>query len=204
MTVTWVVAFSPLLGVRSVEVQGVQTVPVAQVRQAADVADGTPLVRVDTEAIAARVERIKAVASARVTTSFPSTVVISVTERVAVGVVPFGSRYRLVDRTGAQFRTLSKAPARLPRFVVPSGQQARRTGAAVATVAAALPPELRARVASVQALDPSAITLLLTDKRVVRWGNAADSADKARILTLLLREPGDQFDVTDPSRPFSR
>ena len=40
----------------------------------------------------------------------PSTVVITVTERVAVGYVTGGSDVRLVDRTGRQFHTVATAP----------------------------------------------------------------------------------------------
>jgi cell division protein FtsQ len=84
--------------------------------------------------------------------------------------------------------------------VVPAGPNAMATGHAVATVAAALAPASLAHVASVQAFDPTAITLLLADQRVVRWGSAARSPDKARILPVLLRQPGTTFDVTNPDQ----
>jgi cell division protein FtsQ len=74
----------------------------------------------------------------------------------------------------------------------------------VATVAADLPPSLLAPIASIQALDPQAITLVLSDDRVVRWGSVDRSADKARILPVLLAQPGQQYDVTDPDQPFVR
>jgi cell division protein FtsQ len=201
---TWLVAFSSVFGVRTVEVRGTHTLSTAHVRAVAAVTHGTPLVRLDTDHIRTRVEALPDVASARVTTSFPSTVIITVSERVAVGVVKGDGGYLLVDRTGAQFRRLAKRPDRLPLFVVPSGSRARSTGEAVAEVAAALPERIRARIASVQALDPQTITLLMNDGRVVRWGSADRSADKARILPVLLERPGSQFDVTDPDQPFTR
>lgn len=208
---TWLVAFSSVLGVRSVEVHGVHLLTAAKVRATAQIRGGTPLVRLDTGAIAKRVEALSEVASAEVRTSFPSTVTIDVTERVAVGVLSVNGGYVLVDRSGAQFRTVATAPAALPTFVLPSGAPARGTGAALARVAAALPGALRARVASIQALDPGAITLLLTDQRVVRWGSTQNSAEKARVLGALLDRPAPpgaalptQFDVSDPDQPFTR
>jgi cell division protein FtsQ len=203
-TATWVVAFSPLLGVRTVSVRGEQAVTQQQIVAAADIAHGTPLVRLDTAAAARRVEAIEGIYTARVSTSFPSTVVISVVERTPVGVVKHDHRYVLVDRTGDQYRTVDSEPPHLPVFVVPVGTDSRTTGGAVATVAAALTAPLRARIASIQALDPNAITLLLTDGRVVAWGSVDRSSEKARILPILLRQKGHQFDVTDPTRPFSR
>jgi len=93
-------------------------------------------------------------------------------------------------------------PVHLPLFEVPAG--ARGTGGAVATVAAALPPGVRARIASVQAIDPTAITLVLQNGRTVAWGSAARSTDKARVLPTLLGQPGDHFDVSNPDQPFVR
>src|SRR5206468_2767339 len=102
--------------------------------------------------------------------------------------------------TGDQFRRLSTRPRGVPLFALPDGGAARSSGAAVASVAAALPTSLLARIASIQAFDPGAITLLLTDHRVVSWGSADHNADKARILPTLLNQPGTRFDVSDPSQ----
>ena len=115
-----------------------------------------------------------------------------------------GNDYQLVDRTGERFRTVSTRPPHLPLFVLPSGDAARSTAASVASVANALSSRIRARVDSIQALDPTAITLLLNNGRVVRWGSAERSAQKARILPALLKRSGSQFDVTDPDLPFTR
>jgi cell division protein FtsQ len=201
---TWLIAFSSVFGVGTVEVHGIQVLTAAQVRAAASLRDGTPLVRVDTDAVTRRVEKLPEVASAQVRTSFPSTVVITVHERQPVGFVHRPDRDVLVDRTGFQYRTVGTAPAGLPRFVVPAGASARTTGGAVATVAASLPAALRRQVRSIEALDPKSITLVLTANRVVRWGSASRSADKARLLpTLLARHPA-QVDLTDPDQPFTR
>lgn len=201
----WIVAFSSVFGVGTVVVRGVHAVSADEVRSVAKIADGTPLVRLDTAAIRSRVEALPDVASAQVTTSFPSTVTITVTERLALGVVQSSAGgFMLVDRTGDQFRHVDARPRHLPLFVVPNGTDSRTTGGAVATVAAALPQWVRARIASIQALDPQAITLLMHNGRVVRWGSADRSTLKARILPALLAQQGSQIDVTDPNQPFLR
>lgn len=202
--VVWLIAYSPAFGVRTVEVHGTHVLTADQVRTAADVDHGTPLVRVDTAAITRRVERLPDVASAQVHTSFPSTVVITVVERQPVGYVRTGGRFMLVDRTGDQYREVAKAPSQLPRFVVPAGTDARTTGGAVAVVAAALPASVRPQVRSIEALDPKAITLVLTHHRVVQWGSADRSPDKARVLPALLGRGADQIDVSNPDQPFTR
>lgn len=202
---TWLVAFSPVFGVRTVTVRGTHALTAAQVDAAAGIRHGTPLVRLDAAAIAHRVEAaLPDVADARVSTSFPSTVVIAVTERVPLGYVKHGTRFALVDSTGAQYRSVRSAPKQLPLFVLAGRAEARATGAAVATVAAALPAKLRAKIASIQALQPDAITLLLDDHRVVTWGSADRSATKARVLVALLPRAGKAINLTDPDQPYTR
>ena len=85
MVATWIVAFSPMFGANTVTVHGTKKLTVAQVHEAAAIKHGTPLVRLDTAAVARRVESLPLVASATVRTDYPSTVVITITERVAVG-----------------------------------------------------------------------------------------------------------------------
>ena len=201
---TWLVGFSSVFGVHTVVVTGERRLTEQQVLAAAKVGSGTPLLQLDTAAIRSRVEALPDIASATVTTSFPSTVRISVTERVPVGVVKRGGQYALVDRTGDQFRTTKARPEHLPLLVVPQGTDARTTGGAVATVAAALPTRLLARIESVQALDPRAITLVLHDGRVVQWGDADRSGLKAKVLLALVSRPSTQIDVSDPEQPVTR
>jgi cell division protein FtsQ len=71
-------------------------------------------------------------------------------------------------------------------------------------VASALGPQLLARVASIDAFDQNAITVLLTDSRVLHWGSADRSSDKARLLPTLLGQPGTQFDVSNPDQVVVR
>lgn len=201
---TWLVAFSPVFGVRTIEVRGNHVLSADRIRVAADISHGTPLVRVDTAAATRRIERLADVASAQVSTSFPSTVVITVEERTPVGYLRQRGGVHLVDRSGDAYRTVRTAPRALPRFVVPSGPAERRTAAAVGAVANALPASVRRHVRSIQALDPGAITLVLTGDRVVRWGSADRTALKARLLPALLRHHPRQVDLTNPEQPFTR
>ena len=198
-TLVWVVAFSPVLGVRTVQVSGARSVSVADIELAAKISHGRPLVRVDTAAIERRVERLARVASASVRVSYPSTVVITVTERIAVGYLSDGATITLVDRTGRQFQTVRKSP-NLPHLIA-SGAAAYdpATVRALATVAGALNASLRKAVTAVTGDDPDHIRLLLRDGRLAIWGSADDSARKVTVLTALLRRSGQSFDVSDPA-----
>jgi cell division protein FtsQ len=195
----WVVGFSSVLGAKTVTVRGVRTLTVQQVRTAADIPTGTPLIRLDKAAVTRRVEAIPEVASAEVSLRYPSTVLVTVTERVAIGYVTATGGFGLVDHSGRSFRTVRAAPAQLPHFTLPAGAQAQPVAAAMAAVAAALSgTPVLAQLSSIQAEQPDAITLLLRDGRTVLWGGPERSADKAKVLPALLGRPGTTFDVSNP------
>ena len=202
----WIVAFSSVLAARSVKVEGTRHLTAAQVVAAAGVPIGTPLVRVARGAIARRVEALPEVRSARVELSFPSTVVIAVTERVATAyrARPDG-RFTYVDATGRTFDELPAAPAGLP-LLAPAGSVAGDTAtlAVMAQVAAALPASLRTGVRELTATGATAVELRLRDGRVVVWGGAERAPDKLAILPALLRRKGHLFDVSNPDLVFTR
>ena len=201
----WIVAVSPVLAARSVTVEGTHRLSRAQVVAAAGVPLGRPLVRVPRGEIVRRVERLAEVRSARVELSFPSTVVIAVTERVAAAYRPTGpGHFTYVDATGRSFADLSTAPAGLPRLA-PSPALAGdpATLAAMAQISAALPAAVRAQVDELTASVPDEVTLALRDGRSVVWGDASRTADKVRVLTALLARPGHVFDVSNPDQVFA-
>ena len=201
---TWLVAFSSVLGVGHVKVEGNHVLATTEIERRAAVPQGEPLLRLDTDAITRRVEQLPVVASAAVTTSLPATVVITVQERVPVGYLASGGKRILVDRTGRQYLTVDRVPGGLPRFVVPAGTDELTTGDAVATVAAALPVDLKARVLTIGAMDPQSITLVLRGGKVVRWGIAKRNAVKAQIVDALRVRRNSQIDVSNPDQPFTR
>ncbi|MGI8665093.1 MAG: cell division protein FtsQ/DivIB [Jatrophihabitans sp.] len=198
---TWLVAFSSVLGVRTVMVSGTGRVSVAEVQTAAAITPGTPLARLDTAAIRARVAAIPAVRTVSVGTTYPSTVTIRVTERVAVGYRSVTGGALLVDVDDVGFATVGRPPAGLPRLDL-SGDQAR--DAATALVAGALPAALARKIAVISAPSTESVTLRLTDDRIVLWGGTDRSTDKARLLPVLFGQPGRYFDVSDPSSVISR
>lgn len=200
----WLVAFSPVLGVRSVQVKGEKALTAQEIVAVAAVSHGRPLIRVSTSAIEKRIEKLSRVASATVTVSYPSTVIISVAERVPVGFFSAGGKYTLVDRTGRQYLTVTKAP-NLPHLVAAGAAvDDPATVQTLATVAGALTPALRKVVTTVNANDADHVTLLLTEGRTVVWGSADRSADKAKVLAALLHRKGQAFDVSDPDLVVAR
>ncbi|MEU2349323.1 FtsQ-type POTRA domain-containing protein [Modestobacter sp. NPDC049651] len=204
--VAWVVLGSSLLAVRTVRVDGVTALPADQVARASGIRTGTPLVRVDTAAAAARVRELPQVAGVAVDRGWPHTVVVTVTERVPVAVVVAGDRRELVDRDGIVFDTVTGDPPAgvVPLDVARPGPDDPATRAALAAVTA-LPREVRAQVTGVVAHTPDDVTLTLTDGRSVLWGSADRTARKAQVLSALLArieagdlDPAATLDVSTP------
>jgi cell division protein FtsQ len=190
---------TPLLAVRRFEVTGSSIVSAAQVIGVAAVPLGTPLARVDTGAVAGRVRTLAPVASVEVSRSWPSTLVIALTERVPVAVVaqPSGD-FLVLDDTGTVFDQVVTPPeATLPIVVTAPGPTDPATLAAL-RVLAALTPALRAAAAAVVASSAQDIQVRLRDGRVVVWGDASASPRKAQVATALLGRAAHRIDVSTP------
>ena len=87
----WVVFFSSYVTAREVDVRGNSTIPDAKIERAAEVPIGTPLARVDMDAIVERVQPITAVRYVEVGRSWPHTVRITITERTPIAVIDQGA-----------------------------------------------------------------------------------------------------------------
>jgi cell division protein FtsQ len=196
----WALLGPTVLVVRHVRVTGGGAqVSAAAVREAAGIPLGTPLARLDATAAARRVERLSTVLSARVSRSFPDTVVIAVRPRVAALAVATASGYALVDSHGVTVSSAAAVPAGIPLLTSPPavlrGSPAVR---AAALVAEGLPAPLRAEVRSVSAAGTS-VTLVLAGGVTVVWGGPGQAAQKAAELEALLGTHASYYDVSDPA-----
>lgn len=196
----WVVLFSSWLGLRTVDVLGAPEITATQVSDAAHVAPGTPLARVNLDAVEARVEAIPAVASATVHRSWPHTIVVTVTARLPVAAIERDGQWWVMDKTGVLFRKTS-GPDPVEPVVAVSGPPSTQTLTEIATVLGALPDSLLSTTRQVSAASPDSITLELKNGDVVMWGSAADSSQKVKVLDALMKHKATRYDVSIPSQP---
>jgi cell division protein FtsQ len=201
--VTWALLGSGLFAVRSVVVTGTRLVPDSEVIAVADVQPGTPLIRVNTARIAARVLSIRQVLAVRVATSWPDRVVITVRERTSALAVPLpGGGFDLIDANGVVVQSAASRPAGLPVYTTTAAVSSLRGDpdvSAAAAVVAALPARLRSSVTSVTAPSPDQVTLQLTGGVMVVWGDADDAAAKAAELAILMQTHARYYDVSSPA-----
>ena len=195
-----VLYFTPAMSARSVVVTGVGTVTQEEVLDVAAVRLGTPLLQINTGEVADRVAGIRRVASARVQREYPSTVRITVVERIPIVVKDFPDGPHLYDRDGVDFATAPPPPG-LPYIDVADPGPADPPTRAALEVMTALRPEVVAQVSRVAAPSVSSITLTLADGRTVVWGTTDRTDEKAEKLAALLTQPGRVYDVSSPDLP---
>jgi cell division protein FtsQ len=192
--------FTPIMSARNVVITGLAVLTQEEVSAAAAVAPGTPLLQINTDAVAERVATIRRVATARVQREYPSTLRITVVERVPVVVKDFPDGPHLFDRDGVDFATAPPPPT-LPYLDADRpGPNDAATKAAL-EVMTALPPDVAGQVGRIAAPSVASITLTLTDGRVVVWGTNDRTQEKALKLAALLTRPGRTYDVSSPDLP---
>jgi cell division protein FtsQ len=195
----WVLLGSSWLVVDKVVVSGQHRLTAEQVLAAARVELGTPLARVDTGAVAARVRDLGPVASVSVSRGWPGTLKVVVVEREPVVAVGSGKSWTLYDGTGTQLGTATAVTAGIVRLhVAHPGPDDPSTRAAL-TVLQGLPTPIRALVVEVRARSVEQVGLVLRDGRRVIWGGTSDRAAKAAALAALLKMKGHVYDVSSPA-----
>lgn len=194
------VYFSDALAVDGVEVTGNSALSDAKIREAADVPIGEPLARLDLDRIRSRVGSLADVESVDVSRAWPHEVLVTVVERTPVALLEIAGSLRGLDDSGVVFGTFEPAPPGLPRVRTTSSTSADALRE-VAQVVSALPEDLAATVDHVEVETVDQITLVLRDDRLVRWGSAAQSEEKAGVLEALLGEDAREYDVSVPGTP---
>jgi cell division protein FtsQ len=205
----WALLGSKLLVVRSIVVHGTHLVPASQVRTAAGISPRLPMIRVDTQAVARRVEGITQVKSATVTKSWPDRIVITVKERTpALAVRIQGTpEFDLIDPSGVVVRSVSTQPAGMPVFqatVAPGALRGNPGVAAVVTVLHQLPASLARSVAAVAAPSAQSVKLGLSDGVTIEWGGTGEAKQKAAELAVLMRTHARYYDVSAPGTAVTR
>lgn len=216
----WALLESKLLAVRSVVVTGTHLVTARQVRAAAAIPPGTPLIRVSLGAVAGRVEGIRQVASAQVTRVWPDRVAIAVRERTPVLAVavpgsafPGGKsagEFGLIDKSGVTVRWSRSRPSGIPLYQPArplSDPQALRGSPDVAAAAAVLrelPAGISRSVTQVSAPDPQGVTVHLPGGVTIVWGGTDRPTEKRRELAILMHTHARFYDVSAPGTAVTR
>lgn len=216
---SWLLYGSQWLRVERVTTSGTDVLTPAQVREAAAVPLGAPLVSVDTEVIEARLrQKLPRIDAIDVVRSWPHGIGLKVTERKPVLFAEDAKKagkFVEVDRKGVRFATVDKAPKGVPRLELTpdrTGADAslRRFGPdrlvrEAVRVAGRLPKAVARDTRTVKVRSYDDISLELDGGRTVAWGSAERGDMKAGVLAALMKAApkARHFDVSVPTAPAS-
>lgn len=195
------VAYSPLFAVQQITVVGTSTLDPASVETALEGQLGTSLPLVDSSAVKAALVKFPLVESYALEARPPHELVVRIVERTPIGSIQTAAGFTLVDAAGVALSTAPQPAAGHPVLTVTGGLSSPAF-AAVGTVFRALPDDIRAQVTAISATSANDVTLTLgSGGTAVVWGNADDSALKAKNLAAIMAaRPGARsYDVSSPS-----
>lgn len=209
----WALYGSDWVLVERVSVSGEKVLTEKQVRAAARIPVGTPLLSVDRAAAERRLRSaLPRLDEVRVVRAWPHGIGIQVRERKPEAVMKHGGNFVEVDVEGVRFDVVPKRPKGVPLLVMEVERSAslrhfgkERLRREAVRAATALPESVSRDTRTIRVRSFDSITLELTGGRTVQWGSGEQGSAKAESLTALMKasEGARHFDVSVPSAPAS-
>ncbi|MFT2751188.1 FtsQ-type POTRA domain-containing protein [Clavibacter sp. Sh2088] len=203
--VVGIAVYSPLLALRTVEVEGADRVSPSSIEAALSDQVGTPLPLVDLDRVGDELRAFPLIRSYSTESRPPSTLVIRIVERTPVAVIQSGAGFDLVDPAGVTIERATARPDGYPLIDLPSADFSSPRFKAAAAVLVALPTDFLPQVDGIQARTTDDVMLTLRTGKKVLWGSGERSADKAQVLQALVKARGDvgSYDVSAPDAPVA-
>ena len=193
IAIALVVLASPIVAVRTVQVEGAKYADAALVRSVSDSLKGKSVLTVDTKTASERLESDPWVKSARITTSLPSRVLIQINERIPVAwFLGVDNRARVIDEDGLVLSVVEGRPTQYmwiegtgPNLT--AGASAAAAYRAAGQLAMSLPSELAPMVKHLGVAGTEEITMTLKTGTVINFGAPVDMRNKLVNVVVLLR-----------------
>lgn len=181
--------WSPAFVVQEVTVTGVEGELATGAEKRAGITPGAPLARVDTDAVAARVEEDLRVDRADVSRDWPSGVTIDVVLREpAMAINQAGaSSVQLADASGVVYEQIREPPASLMLVRASRGEMRPASLSGVVRLRSALPPEVAREVSEMQVTADGDLRFRVGSV-AVEWGRPGQEDLKATVLMALLAQ----------------
>ena len=188
-----VVLASPLFAIRSFTMEGNVYTSKSSVDKARRILKGTSIFTADTARARTVLLADPWVADVRITTHFPSSVVVEVSERTpVVWYVGTDNKARMVDARGRVIDVLTGFPTKYLQVkgtgpAVAPGAAADDAYRAAAQLVLALPDELRPKVTALDLSPAGELSMVLKGDTLVRFGSPTDLQNKLVAVVVLLR-----------------
>lgn len=210
----WALYGSNWVLVERVSVSGNKVLTEKQVRDAARIPVGTPLLSVDRAAAQRRLKAaLPRLDEVRVVRAWPHGIGIETSERQPELAMRHGEgKFVEVDVEGVRFDVVPEQPKGVPLLVMEVERSAglrhfgkERLRREAVRTATSLPESVARETRTVRVRSYDSITLELTGGRTVLWGSGEQGRAKAESLTALMKasKGARHFDVSVPSAPAS-
>ncbi len=188
-----IVLASPVVAVRTVRVEGAKYADAALVRSVSDSLKGKSVLTVDTKTASERLESDPWIKFARITTSFPSSALIQINERIPVAwFLGVDNRARVIDEDGLVLSVVDGRPTQYmwiegtgPNLT--AGASSAAAYRAAGQLAMSLPSELEPMVKHLGVAGTEEITMTLKNGTVINFGAPVDMRNKLVNVVVLLR-----------------
>ncbi len=193
VVVVSVILASPLFAIRTFTVEGTVYTSDESVDEVRRILKGTSVFTADTARARAVLLRDPWVDGVRITTHFPSKVVVEVSERKpVVWYVGTDNKARIVDARGSVIDVLTGFPTKYLQVkgtgaAVDAGSTADDAYRAAAQLVLALPDEIRPRVTALDLSPAGELSMVLKGDTLVRFGTPVDLQNKLVAVVVLLR-----------------
>ena len=204
--VALVVLASPIVAVRTVQVEGATYVDARLVDAVTQSLKGNSVLTVDTATAEARLEGDPWVLDARITTYLPNRAVIEISERIPVAwFLGVDNRARVIDIDG---RVLAIVDGRPTEYLWIDGTGPNSSPGAIASdsyraagqLAMSIPEEMRPLVEKLGVSGPNNVTMTLVTGTIIDFGEPVDMRNKlVNVVVLLRREDPNGIALIDVS-----
>jgi len=207
------VLYSPLFSAQTVVIKGAGRNYWNSIMQASGLNTHPPLIEINARSVDSRVESLPYLAHATLQRKWPSTVVLTVTERVPVAIIRYASgQWATVSSTGRIIALQSLAPQNLPIIYSSnyhSGSVGSQVGSGFSTalsVATAIKRDGVGNVQEIRLTNEGEVQLILAHPKVtVELGGARHVRAKLEVVETLissnLLNQGGVVNVSSPSMP---
>lgn len=208
--------FSPLLPLRSIEVQGNELLSDQRADELLADLYGVPVAQVSSGAVRERLEQENVVADVSSRIELPDTLHVEVVEHPPVAEVHQDTDVLLYSEHGEVIRTFS-GPEQLeagdyatPEISSEAALEDEAVFGAIVSVLGQLPEEARSQLEAATADSIDSVQLELDDGRVIVWGSDDRGDEKAAVLEAILASEEQDFheasiiDISTPSTPVTR
>lgn len=201
--------FTPMLAVEKIEVTGVTRLKEKSIVNALTSQLGKPLPTVSSGDITKALKSFPLIESFSIISLPPHTLRVQIAERQPIGVISVSGTNYLYDPAGVRIG-IANGSEDLPVIAIQGSPEKSAEFKAAIEVLMALPADLLARVAEINAKSKDDVTLRLrgySGQRII-WGDGSDSVLKSKVLDALIanQKKTDRvtFDVSSPNAPVVR